>query len=209
MLACGELIAASPGASVVTVFAGVPPPAQPCTGWDVDCGFRGSPEAMRARRREDRAALSLLGAAPRWLDFLDAQYAPPEGIEKMKLQVREALVEEIHRENPDTVALPLGLFHSDHKLVSRAAVPLVDARRTWLAYEDALYRRIEGAVEERLAEIEATGIECTLLEALFCGSQTKRRAVLCYGSQLRGLATPARPGHADLDAPERYWELRR
>ena len=208
VFACGELIAAHPGASVVTVFAGVPP-AQPCTGWDVDCGYRGSPEAMRERRREDRAALALLGAEPRWLDFLDAQYAPCAGIERLKLDVRKALNDEVHRLSPDTVALPLGLFHSDHTLVSRAAVPLVDGARTWLAYEDALYRRLPGALHERITEISASGIDCEPMEPVISRTEAKREAVLCYASQLRGLATAGRPGHADLDALERYWKLRR
>ena len=36
----------------------------------------------------------------------------------------------------------------------------------------------------------------------------KHMAVRCYGSQLKGLATPGRPGHADIAQPEGYWKLR-
>src|SRR4051812_15836950 len=132
----GELIAAHPGAVVITAFAGVPP-GDALTGWDRDCGFSGSREAMFTRRREDVEALQLLGATPCWLAFCDAQYAPSPD----ESAVRAALALELERHSPDLVAFPLGLFHSDHQLVSRAAQDLVEAGRIWLAPEDALYRR--------------------------------------------------------------------
>src|SRR4051794_34790500 len=133
----GELIAAHPGAVVITAFAGVPP-GDALTGWDRDCGFSGSRQAMFTRRREDVEALELLGATPCWLPFCDAQYAPSPD----ESAVRAALALELERHSPDLVAFPLGLFHGDHQLVSRAAQDLVEAGRIWLAYEDALYRRL-------------------------------------------------------------------
>jgi LmbE family N-acetylglucosaminyl deacetylase len=201
----GELIAAHPGAVVITVFAGIPPRDE-VTGWDRDCGFRGSREAMFARRREDTEALALLGATPCWLDFCDAQYAPPPD----PAAIGAALARELTRHEPDVVAFPLGLFHSDHKLVSRAAVELLDAERSWLAYEDALYRRMPRAVEDRLAELVDAGIMIGRITAVTPNSPAlKTRAVLCYSSQLRGLGTPGRPGQEDLAEPERYWRLAR
>jgi len=44
----GELIAAHPGAIVITAFAGIPS-GDGLTGWDRDCGFRGSREAKIGR----------------------------------------------------------------------------------------------------------------------------------------------------------------
>ena len=201
----GELIAAHPGAVVITAFAGVPP-GDVLTGWDRDCGFGGSREAMFARRREDAEALALLRATPCWLDFCDAQYAASPGPE----QVRAALARELEGHESDVVAFPLGLFHSDHKLVARAAVELIDAQRIWLAYEDALYRRMPRAVDDRLIELTECGITIGKITALTPNSAAlKTRAVLCYASQLRGLGTPGRPGQEDLAEPERYWRLAR
>jgi LmbE family N-acetylglucosaminyl deacetylase len=200
----GELIAAHPGAVVITAFAGVPP-EDALTGWDRDCGFSGSRQAIFARRREDADALELLGAEPRWLPFCDAQYgASPE-----QSALRASLAREVERHEPDLVAFPLGLFHSDHQLVSRAALELLDSKRIWLAYEDALYRRIPGAVEERLAELTRSGLKAGEMALSAKSPALKQRAVRCYASQLRGIATPGRPGHEDLAAPERYWRLAR
>ena len=201
----GELIAAHPGAVVITAFAGIPSGGA-LTDWDRDCGFSGSRQAMFARRREDAEALALLRATPCWLDFCDAQYAPEPGPEEL----RAALARELTRHESDVVAFPLGLFHSDHKLVSRAAVELIDPERLWLAYEDALYRRMPRAVEERLLELAQSGITIGKITALTPNSSAmKTRAVLSYASQLRGLGTPGRPGQEDLSQPERYWKLAR
>src|SRR3954464_5598508 len=200
----GELIAAHPGAVVITAFAGVPP-GDALTGWDRDCGFSGSRQAMFSRRREDAEALALLGATPCWLPFCDAQYAPsPE-----QSAVRAALARELERHAPDLVAFPLGLFHSDHQLVSRAAQELVEAGRIWLAYEDALYRRLPGAVEERLAELARSGLAAQRVALSAETADVELWAVLCQASQLRGIATPGRPGKEDLAELERYWRLSR
>jgi LmbE family N-acetylglucosaminyl deacetylase len=68
---CGSLIAAHPGATVVTVFAGVPPHGAAASDWDHRrCGFASATRAVTRRREEDRVALSLLEARPAWRDFL-------------------------------------------------------------------------------------------------------------------------------------------
>lgn len=210
VFACGELLAAHPGARVITLFAGIPHAAAPLPEWDAACGFAAAREAMAARRREDEAALALLGAKPRWLDFLDAQYAPSPSLQELAPPLAQALGEA----GCDRVAAPLGLFHSDHKLASAAALALARSdRREWLLYEDALYRRIPHAVDERLAALGAAGVRARRVAGREPGTESgtytekKRGAIACYASQLRGLATPGRPGHADLDAEERYWKI--
>ena len=201
----GELIAAHPGAVVITAFAGIPP-GDALTDWDRDCGFTASRQAMFARRREDAEALALLRATPCWLDFCDSQYAPSPNYSDM----RATLARELERHESDVVAVPLGLFHGDNQLVSRAAVELLDAEHIWLAYECALYRRIPHAVERRLAELADAGITIGKITNLAPNShEMKTRAMLCYASQLRGLGKPGRPGQEDLAEPERYWRLAR
>jgi LmbE family N-acetylglucosaminyl deacetylase len=204
VFACAGLIGERTGSAVVTVFAGVPEDPAPVTEWDEGCGFASSREAMLARRREDAQALAILGARPVWLDFFDAQYTRPTQVGRIEL----ALLEQIERQRPRVLALPLGLFHSDHILASVAALTLVDEEREWLVYEDALYRRIPGASDARLGELQRRGFRLSPCRAKALADK-KSRAVECYASQLRGLATPGRPGHADLEAPERYWTVAR
>jgi LmbE family N-acetylglucosaminyl deacetylase len=208
VLACGQVLAAHPRALVVTCFAGRTSPPPPLTGWDGDCGFREGDDVVGLRRAEDRAALAEVGAAPIWLDFPDAQYAPSPTPEA----VAAALAAVIVAARPGVVLLPLGLFHSDHHLAHDAARRLVADLDdvTWLAYEDALYRRLPGLVQDRLVEL--AGARLAPRRAwpdAEPGLDRKRRAVACYASQLRGLATAGRLGHADAFAAEGYWRIGR
>ena len=62
VFSCGNLIAASHAAMVVTVFAGEPAPAPGAPEWDLAAGFSSGAQAVRARRQEDGRALRRLGA---------------------------------------------------------------------------------------------------------------------------------------------------
>jgi LmbE family N-acetylglucosaminyl deacetylase len=206
VLGCGELLAARPGGVVVTVFAGRPPAGTPLTPWDAAAGFREGDDVMGARRIEDRQALALLRARPVWLPFPDAQYGGPltagavaPGLAAAVLQCRPAIL-----------AIPLGLFHEDHETAHRAALGLL-ARRPgvrMLLYADAIYRRIAGAVDARLARLRAEGLQPVPLPGTPRRHvELKRRAIARYRSQLRALASPGRPGWHDALEPERYWEV--
>lgn len=216
VLGCGALLATHPRSVVLTVFAGAP--RRPCRAdWDAACGFADAVEAIAARRAEDAAALRVLEAAPHWLPFCDSQYEEPAA----PAQVAAALVESIEAHRPDCVVLPLGLFHSDHRQAHACALlawqALAGARAgidCWLAYEDAMYRRFQGLLQERLVQLGRAGVvatpaECECERAAESALAAKRRAVQCYASQLKGLATPGRPGHRDAFAPERCWRLER
>ncbi|HEY7293990.1 MAG TPA: PIG-L family deacetylase, partial [Dehalococcoidia bacterium] len=200
---CGELLAARPGSVVITIFAGRPPRPAHLTPWDAASGFRPSDDVMARRREEDRAALSRLGARPCWLDFLDAQYAPPPPEAGIAAALEHALAGVAGE-----CYLPLGLFHSDHALAHAAAVHLMHRRpeRRWFAYEDAMYRRIAGLLDGRLRQLRSAGVRAEQgSQSDGCLLHEKRRAMACYRSQLRALRTPGRPGYADALAPERYW----
>jgi LmbE family N-acetylglucosaminyl deacetylase len=203
---CGELLADRPGSVVLTVFAGRPCAGRPLTGWDAAAGFGEGDDVVGARRAEDRQALALLSARPRWLPFADAQYGGPLAPEA----VTPALAAAVRACRPAAVAIPLGLFHDDHKTTHAAALRLLGARPglEWLVYADAIYRRIAGAVDAQLAELRAAGLAPRPV-ALTARRHTalKRRAVACYGSQLRALASPGRPGWLDALAPESYWRV--
>jgi LmbE family N-acetylglucosaminyl deacetylase len=207
VLGCGAWIAAHPGTRVLTVFAGAPPPgalAADPTEWDAACGFESAAHAIAARRAEDRAALALLDAEPEWLGWCDDQYRVPAPAGALTADLRRALA----RHDPEAVLVPLGLFHRDHRSAHEAALPLVAEQRgrAWYAYEDALYRAIPGLVQRRLAGLEQHGVTATP-ERPRPATGRKRRALACYASQLRGLATPGRPGSADALATERLWRL--
>jgi LmbE family N-acetylglucosaminyl deacetylase len=209
VFACADLVAAHPGARVVTVFA-----ADPAAGdtrlrpWDADCGFGRADDVMRVRRAEDRAALALIGARPIWLPFRDDQYGHTAGVAVLA----DALMQVVDVVRPSVIAVPLGIFHRDHVLAHEAALRVL-ARRlrpTWLAYEDALYRRFpDDPVGTRITALREAGLD---VERAALGgrpaSAFKRRAVARYASQLRGLATAGRAGHGDAFAPEAYWRLR-
>jgi LmbE family N-acetylglucosaminyl deacetylase len=203
VFSCGDLLDHCPDALVVTVFAGTPD-TDASTDWDRRCGFGNPTDAMRARRTEDRAALLQLRARPRWLHFLDSQYLATPTAAAIAAAM-QALIEETR---PDVLIVPMGLFHSDHVLVSDALLPLAATHHApaWVVYEDALYRCIAGQLQARLAALASQGIWLSPLTGAPQPGGRKAAAVRCYASQLRALSDGAR---RDLDDPERFWTLDR
>jgi len=205
VLSCGEAMASSPGAIAVTLFAGAPPPGTAMTDWDRAAGFNAGDDVMALRRDEDREALALLGARPVWLDFCDDQYADTPTF----AAVAAAIDTVLDKENPDVVLFPAGLFHADHGRAHEAALRVMKRRNSgrWLMYEDALYRRVDGLLSERIASLTMDGYapERVSIVTHADAAARKRRAIECYRSQLRALGT--RRGHEDAFAPEGYWRV--
>jgi len=208
VLGCGDLIASRPGAVVVTLFAGSPPPRAEATDWDAASGFGAGEDAVGRRRDEDRDALAVLSARPIWLPFLDAQYEMPPA----PGEIARRLAEEVATAAPDAVVIPLGLWHGDHRTAHEAAVDAMPRCHgvQWLAYEDAIYRAFPGdGLVERRRWLHERGIDTAPLPPGPPASALKRRSIDCYRSQLRALGSPAGPGWSDALEPERYWRLRR
>jgi LmbE family N-acetylglucosaminyl deacetylase len=204
---CGALLATHPDAAVCTVFAGAPEHDM-STPWDKQSGFSGAHEAIRMRAAEDDRALEVLDAIPVRMPFLDAQYLNSPTVSTLAA----ALEEVIYGSTANTLLMPLGLFHSDHALVFAACCEVLPrlAHLSWFAYEEAIYRRLPGLVQERLADLLERGITATPAHpahdhTLDDARQAfaKREAVLAYESQLRALPN----GYDDVFAPERYWQL--
>jgi LmbE family N-acetylglucosaminyl deacetylase len=208
VFSCGRLLASSSNAVVLTVFAGSPPSASMLTDWDRSCGFDSGTQAMAGRQREDDEALGIVGATPRRLDFPDSQYCSGRSVPTLE-HIAAAIFGAIREYAPAAVLLPLGLFHSDHRLAHEAALRALDpaGNPPRFAYADALYRAIPGLLDERLAYLAKRGL--LLRPASFIEShradKMKARAVACYQSQLRALLTPGKPGLEDLAKPEQYW----
>lgn len=196
---CGALLAGG-DAAVVTVFAGIPNECA-VTAWDRAGGFSSAREAVTCRRAEDRKALQVLGARAVWLCFLDAQYGEAGTADMIASQLTRVL----DREAPQTVLLPLGLYHSDHKLAHEACLLVrqcVSGLR-WIAYEDALYRRRQALLQRRLAGLLSEGVLATPL-CISSRGDGKLDAMRCYASQLRALGSAASD---EITRPEGFWLL--
>ncbi|MGC3973668.1 MAG: PIG-L family deacetylase [Nitrospira sp.] len=199
---CGMLLDASPGAIVVTIFGGSPG-KQPLTEWDPASGFRQGDDVMAIRCHEDRQALARLSASPIWLPFHDDQYRMPVSYDDLRNSIRGLL----HQVRPHAVFVPWGLFHHDHRLASDICLDLRhEVPAPWFLYEEAFYRRIPEELSARVALLRLRGIRARPVAMGHAGSpERKREAVVCYQSQLSALATPGRPGIADVFEPERVW----
>lgn len=205
VFACGSLLQTYSGSTVVTICAGGPAPHGSLTEWDQSSGFQVDDDVMTLRRREDARALSLLGAHALWLSFYDSQYRKPASCP----DVVRALSVVVETVAPQSLFIPLGLFHSDHRLTSEACLTLRDwyPEFAWYFYEEALYRHIPGLLSERLAYVRTRGLRARRIDLSPLSTDRKWPAVQCYASQLRALTTPGRPGYEDVFLPERYWMI--
>lgn len=208
VFSCGALLAIHPDASVCTVFAGAPEQDMQ-TEWDTQSGFAGAHEAVHARTLEDTQALALLDAIPLHLPFRDDQYGDSPSIGTLATALEEA----IYRSTADTLVMPLGLFHPDHKRVFDACCEILPRmpHLKWFAYEDAIHRLRPGVVQAQIEALGRHGIAAVpaypaAAHTLDVGRQTllKREAVNAYASQLRAFGPH---GCDDVFAAERYWQL--
>jgi LmbE family N-acetylglucosaminyl deacetylase len=207
VLSCGLLLAAHPDAVVCTIFT-APPDVNMSTDWDRDSGFADAFEAMRVRKWEDARALGTLGVSPIHLPFRDAQYLASPSHDALVV----ALKETVSKVKPAILAIPCGLFHSDHTMVADACLALMHPVENIavLAYEDVPYRRIPGVLQDRLRALLERGVvaeptDFTTTEMDARHHDLKLAALDKYQSQLRAFGPEGRVG---LDSPERYWRLR-
>jgi len=215
VLGCGRLMAGHPGATVVTVYAGAPPGyPEPMTHWDTTAGFRAGDDVLGTRRDEDTAALALVGASPRWLDFVEHQY-----LDRPDWVLADAVVDRLHAElvalAPTAVFAPFGIANPDHGEVHVAALQVRERmpEPAWFLYEDFGYKHIPGLLAWRVAQLfrrriwpTPVAIDHGPAETVETVESAKRAAVACYRSQV--LALEADWGFTPkLVAPEQYWRL--
>lgn len=211
VFSCGAMLAAQPGAVVYTVFSGCPSD-KVTTDWDLHCGFDDAAHAMRVRSLEDDRALDVLNAVPDRGGFLDAQYVPfvPPTQAPTQQAISQALDRALRRHSARTLVIPFGLFHSDHGLVHRACADVWRAHPelTCFAYEDALYRRLAGQLQTRVACLLSRGVIATPAiehwRADPSNQAAKGDAVKAYASQLRAFGPD---GYDDVFCTERCWKL--
>jgi LmbE family N-acetylglucosaminyl deacetylase len=127
-----------PSASVVTVFAGVPSRPGVLVHWDAVVGARDSASLMRARREEDRAALSLAGVSPIHLDLLPDPYR--RSSEHPTLSAIDTVVSSaVPAASKVYAPAVLGVIHPDHELVRSYALALARAGVAVELYADQPY----------------------------------------------------------------------
>jgi LmbE family N-acetylglucosaminyl deacetylase len=212
VLGCGLLMAAHPGVTVVTVFAGNPP-AYPTTMryWDVQGGFGPDDDVMAVRRAEDRAALALLDATPEHLDFVEHTYRPgdqPVGPEEIAGPLAAAIAEQ----RPTAVLAPFGLANPDHDVTHVAAMLVreqLSKEIAWFCYEDNGYKHIPGMLAWRVARLFAADVWPTpACPRVSTDHARKRAAVDCYPTQLLALEDDWQiEAKLDAPAPEQFWRL--
>jgi len=208
VLSCGLLLSQHPAATLCTVFT-APPAENMTTEWDQQSGFHDAFEAMRARKEEDQHATALLGANSLHLPFCDAQYQSTPS----QCDLSSTLAQTVVQSGARIVLVPMGLYHSDHGLVSEACIALLTdfPHVEFRAYEDVPYRRIDGMVHARLATLYERGYRLTPCDCSapdpFGGEpsvQIKRRAIEAYSSQLKAFGPN---GRSSLFSGERYWRF--
>lgn len=173
--------------SVVTIFAGAPDSTARAGWWDEEAGFASEGEAARARREEDRAACSLVGATPVWLPFSDATYERRVEDGELWGAVEGAI------EGADSVLVPgYPLEHVDHLRLARLALErgAPDARIGLYVEQPYAKRRAnrrawrKPTVPDQLTMLQGRRVAWTRLPAERCDRRAKRKAAFSYRSQV-------------------------
>lgn len=198
VLSCGGLIAEQRSrkleVEVWTIFAGVPSDQSGsllATYLHSRWGFTNGRQAVQERREEDRRALGMLLAQPRYFSFLDCIYrqdengqplyenifAPPHPAEKdLPVRIAAALQEQLGEH--DVLVSPLAIGgHVDHVLVRQAAELL---RRPLWGYAEVPY--IFHSAQE--LEEQTKNLQSTLFHISFWGKKAWFSACGAYHSQI-------------------------
>jgi LmbE family N-acetylglucosaminyl deacetylase len=215
VLGCGGLLAAHPGAVVITVYAGAPAAyPDPPTAWDALAGFGPGDDVLARRREEDRAALGELGATPVWLDYVEHQYLPRE--EWVGADVTaDGLEAAVRASAPTAVFVPFGLANPDHTATHDAARVVRErvndstSEVAWFCYEDMGYQHIPGLLAWRVSQLFRAGIWPTPVAPRVDPTGARKAAALAhYASQLRSLEADWQLGaKLAAPAPEQFWRL--
>ena len=209
VLGCGRFMAVHPGVTVVTLYAGAPPSyPDPMTHWDTISGFVTGDDVLAIRRDEDAAALAEVGASPVWLDVVEHQYLDrPDWIGAE--QTVDRLEAAVRALDPTAVFAPFGLANPDHGATHDAAMAVRDRYPdpAWFCYEDSGYKHIPGLLAWRVSGLFRRNVWPTPGAGdTEHGDEAKRRALACYGSQMRALEADWQIG-PKLVAPEQLWRL--
>jgi LmbE family N-acetylglucosaminyl deacetylase len=208
VFSCTTVLASAPEALVVTVFAATPDPyPKQLTVWDRACGFAPDDDVVAQRRMENEAALDLLDAAACNLDFVDDQYRREPVPTR---DVAQALRDVVEGWQPDTVLVPFGLRHRDHRIASAAALATRagSSATNWIAYVEFPYAwLLEDLAARRITAFQLHGYRLTPVVRMSPAPATKAAALACYRSQVLGSGLGDDDLAAIASAPELLWKL--
>jgi LmbE family N-acetylglucosaminyl deacetylase len=211
VLSLGAFIASATRAgsrvTIVTVFGGDPQSTKPAGGWDTRGGFATEGHAVRARRAEDAAACSVVGADPVWLSFSEADYASTRDEEAIRLAVHGAV------DGVAALLLPgFPLTNPDHAFVTDLLVRDGPPCDEVGLYAEQPYRYWVRRERPRRSWSAPSGtatpdLAWTRLGSALSQLRTKRKAILEYRSQVPLLGLDRdRPSRLDrLLAHEVLW----
>jgi LmbE family N-acetylglucosaminyl deacetylase len=214
-LSCALFLAAHPGSSVITIFAGGPAPACPLTPWDKAARyFPEGADVMGVRRGEDISAAALVNATTHHLPYWDRQYRTgPYGYDGLPEEdLAPAIARDLTnraRERPaESWLIPLGLSHPDHLLAAEAGLMFAAGYPADVyLYEELPYAAEDPAgAEHRKKSITARGFVLAEDAALRIPHDRalKTAVVRCHASQRRALGRRLRTA---VREPERIWRL--
>lgn len=206
VLSAGNFLHVCDEPVILTVFGGIPDRYGELTEWDGSCGFAEGDDVVALRRVEDSAAASHVGATARWLDFVDSQYRSEDPAASAIADHVAAVATEVAA---DTIAIPLGIRHEDHRLTHDACALLLrdhaDLVRTWMAWVDVPYRLFfPNELADRLESLRQQGFQ--LAPSEFSMTDAKRAALADYASQAKGLGEAAME---NATLPERLFVVTR
>ena len=208
----------SPAVTVVTVFAGFPPPGT-LGAWDAGGGAVDSRERIAERRVEDREALARSGAGLIHLDFHDVQYVTMGAVEPTAADaLQRALREQVGEAT--TVLAPSALSamrrphwlrgrrYSDHRFVRDAVLAVRPDATLYADLPYALNPRSGGFALPRDVDSRGYTEQRRQLEDGLVAD--KIASVRCYTTQLEQLrATFGDFVNAAGLGLEVYWESTR
>ncbi|RDJ98504.1 hypothetical protein [Cupriavidus lacunae] len=139
----------------------MPDSARALQEWDRTAGFGSGPEAVRARREEDRRGLYMLGATAQWLDFLDGQYgmryAPAELAYALAEWLASWLIyeEAIHRRHPGALQQRGEAWRTEGRMATRALLCFAQFRGQKMQAARAYKSQIAQFDPVSVADVEA------------------------------------------------------
>lgn len=191
---------------VLTVFTGAPDEHRR-SGWNFETTSQSyAPDTHAVRRDEDHVAVTGLGAEPRWMGWLEAEYRTgPADVDALA----DAVARHVSSSFAPVLVAPLGLRHPDHVATSDACLAL--ARRgdvdLWL-WRDLPYA-VSFPEDEgrRRATLDATGIRLVDAVNLAVDTTEKDAAIDAYASQVARLRIDFPSFDESRAEPERVWRV--
>jgi LmbE family N-acetylglucosaminyl deacetylase len=210
-LSCSYFIKQNPDITVVTALAGAPD-RYTINDWNSQTtGKVFAPDAIELRRQEDAAAMRYLGAKAIWLDFWDAIYLDGDNGSQHQL-LSAALSDIIIAQQPKTLLVPLGVYHSDHIDVANACKSLIGSVPTSYIYLDLAYGiAYPYLVNDRLQQLQAEGFTLEATDLSTPTGNIKEQAFAYYSSQYHitkdGFNNNNLAYDESLVIPERFWKV--